>query len=176
MIWRLSLPNVKPPTVYGFAVLLCYLENVGFATDKNIPLSDTLLRHIASRLKLTGALWPAYLSGRDTTRREHLTELHRYLGMKAFTDKIQLDSIIHLLSMATRTDKGILLAEELLVWLRQNNVINPAIDVVECTCAEAMTGGDKIVLQTLNALLTPAHRDVLDRLLGSSGTQPSRQG
>ncbi|HDL8432053.1 colicin V secretion protein CvaA [Yersinia enterocolitica] len=42
--------------------------------------------------------------------------------------------------MATRTDKGILLAEELLIYLRQNNVIIPAIDVVERTCAEAMAG------------------------------------
>ncbi|HAT2642051.1 TPA: Tn3 family transposase, partial [Serratia marcescens] len=164
----------KPASRFGFAVLLCYLKNVGFAPDKKIPPSDALLKHIASRLKLTGDLWPAYLSGRDTTRREHLTELYRYLGVKAFTGKIQQDGITHLLSMATRTDKGILLAEELLVWLRQNNVIIPAIDVVERTCAEAMAGGDKIVFQTLNAPLTPAHRDALDRLLESSDNQPSR--
>lgn len=76
--------------------------------------------------------------------------------------------------MATRTDKGIILAEELLVWLRQNNVIITAIDVVERTCAEAMAGGDKIVFQPLNAPLTPAHRDALDRLLESSDNQYSR--
>ncbi len=76
--------------------------------------------------------------------------------------------------MATRTNKGILLAEELLVWLRKNNVIIPAIDVVERTCAEAMAVGDKIVFQTLNAPLTPAHRDALDRLLESSDNQSSR--
>lgn len=164
----------KPASRFGFAVLLCYLKNVGFAPDKKIPPSDALLKHIASRLKLTGDLWPAYLSGRETTRREHLTELYRYLGVKAFTGKIQQDCITHLLPMATRTDKGILLAEELLVWLRQNNVIIPAIDVVERTCAEAMAGGDKIVFQTLNAPLTSAHRDALDRLLESSDNQSSR--
>ncbi|ENC76413.1 transposase domain protein, partial [Escherichia coli P0299917.8] len=32
------------------------------------------------------------------------------------------------------------------------------------TCAEAMAGGDKIVFQTLNAPLTSAHREALDRL------------
>ncbi|PHM66587.1 transposase [Xenorhabdus sp. KJ12.1] len=164
----------KPASRFGFAVLLCYLKNVGFAPDKKIPPSDALLKHIASRLKLAGDLWPAYLYGRDTTRREHLTELYRYLGVKAFTGKIQQDCITHLLSMATRTDKGILLAEELLVYLRQNNVLIPAIDVVERTCAEAMAGGDKIVFQTLNTPLTPAHRDALDRLLESSDNQSSR--
>lgn len=70
----------KPASRFGFAVLLCYLKNVGFAPDKKIPPSDALLKHIASRLKLTGDLWPAYLSGRDTTRREHLTELYRILA------------------------------------------------------------------------------------------------
>ncbi|EEU9347614.1 TPA: DUF4158 domain-containing protein, partial [Yersinia enterocolitica] len=77
----------KPASRFGFAVLLCYLKNVGFAPDKKIPPSDALLKHIAGRLKLTGDLWPAYLSGRETTRREHLTELYRYLGVKAFTGK-----------------------------------------------------------------------------------------
>ena len=52
--------------------------------------------------------------------------------------------------MVTRTDKSILLAEEFLVWLRQNNEIIPAIDVSWCTRAEAMACGDKIVFQTLN--------------------------
>ncbi len=61
--------------------------------------------------------------------------------------------------MATRTDKGILLAEEFLVYLRQNNVIIPAIDVMERTSTEAMAGGDEIVFQALNTPLTPAHRD-----------------
>jgi hypothetical protein len=164
----------KPASRFGFAVLLCYLKNVGFAPDKKIPPSDALMKHIASRLKLTGDLWTAYLSGRDTTRREHLTELYRYLGVKAFTNKIQQSCVTHLLPMATRTDKGILLAEELLIYLRQNDVIIPAIDVVERTCAEAMAGGDKIVFQTLNAPLTPAHRVALDRLLESSDNQPSR--
>lgn len=69
----------KPASRFGFAVLLCYLKNVGFAPDKKIPPSDALLKHIANRLKLTGDLWPAYLSGRETTRREHLTELYRCL-------------------------------------------------------------------------------------------------
>lgn len=45
----------KPASRFGFAVLLCYLKNVGFVPDKKIPPSDALLKHIASRLKLTGA-------------------------------------------------------------------------------------------------------------------------
>lgn len=164
----------KPASRFGFAVLLCYLKNVGFAPDKKTPPSDALLKPIANRLKLADGLWSSYINGRETTRREHLTELYRYLGVKAFTNKIQQSCITHLLPMATRTDKGILLAEEMLAYLRQNKVMFPAIDVVERTCAEAMAGGDKIVFQTLNAPLTSAHREALDRLLESSDNQPSR--
>lgn len=164
----------KPASRFGFAVLLCYLKNVGFAPDKKTPPSDALLKPIANRLKLADGLWSSYINGRETTRREHLTELYRYLGVKAFTNKIQQSCITHLLLMATRTDKGILLAEEMLAYLRQNKVMFPTIDVVERTCAEAMTGGDKIVFQTLNASLTSAHREALDRLLESSDNQPSR--
>lgn len=164
----------KPASRFGFAVLLCYLKNVGFAPDKKTPPSDALLKPIANRLKLADGLWSSYINGRKTTRREHLTELYRYLGVKAFTNKIQQSCITHLLPMATRTDKGILLAEEMLAYLRQNKVMFPTIDVVERTCAEAMAGGDKIVFQTLNAPLTSAHREALDRLLESSDNQPSR--
>ena len=30
----------KPASRFGFAVLLCYLKNVGFSPDKQIPPSD----------------------------------------------------------------------------------------------------------------------------------------
>jgi|GEM_PF-6424968 len=31
----------KPASRFGFAVLLCYLKNVGFAPDKKIPPQDS---------------------------------------------------------------------------------------------------------------------------------------
>lgn len=40
--------------------------------------------------------------------------------------------------MAMRTDKGILVSEELRIWLLMNNVIISVIDVVEHTCTEAI--------------------------------------
>ncbi len=71
MIWYFSVPTVNLPAVF-FTILFFYLKNVGFAPDRKIPSSDELLKHIASRLKLTGELWPAYLSDRDTTLSEYL--------------------------------------------------------------------------------------------------------
>lgn len=78
----------KSASRFSFVVLLCYLKNVGFAPDKKISSSDALLKHTASRLNSTGDLWPTYLSGRDTTRREYSTELRRYLDVRVSTGKI----------------------------------------------------------------------------------------
>lgn len=164
----------KPANRFGFAVLLCYLKNMGMIPDKNLPPPETLLNHIANRLSMDNILWQDYISGRDTTRREHLTDLYSYLGLRTFTKQIQQDCVRHLLPLATRTDKSILLAEGLLAYLQQNSVIIPTIDVFERTCAEAMAGGDKAVFQALNAQLTPEHKIALDNLLTSSNNQSSR--
>lgn len=121
----------KPANRFGFSVLLCYLKNIGMIPDKKSLPSDFLLKHIASRLNLSKELWQDYASVRDTTRREHLIELYHYLGLKKFTKQIQNDCISYLTPLATRTDKGILLAKEFLKYIQQNRVIIPSIDVLK---------------------------------------------
>ncbi|HEB5101474.1 TPA: DUF4158 domain-containing protein, partial [Klebsiella pneumoniae] len=164
----------KPASRFGFAVLLCYLKNIGFAPDKKSSPPAELLRVIGNRLKLSAELWQEYISGRDTTRREHLGELYRYLELKAFNGALQKECIQHLLPLSTRTDRGILIAEELLKRLHQQRIIIPGIDVVERTCAEAMTLGDKAVYTTLNAHLSITHKSALDALLVTTEKQISR--
>ncbi|ENU1066773.1 DUF4158 domain-containing protein, partial [Escherichia coli] len=112
----LAIINVhrKPASRFGFAVLLCYLKSIGFAPDKKSSPPTKLLKIISARLKLSAELWQEYVSGRDTTRREHMQELYRYLELKAFNGALQKECIRHLLPLSTRTDRGILIAEELL--------------------------------------------------------------
>ncbi|AXI24628.1 Tn3 transposase DDE domain protein [Cardinium endosymbiont of Sogatella furcifera] len=164
----------KPANRFGFSVLLCYLKNIGIIPDKKSLLSDFLLKHIASRLSLSNELWKDYALGRGTTRREHLVEIYRYLGLKKFTQQIQNDCIAYLIPLATRTDKGILLAQELLKYIQRNCVIIPTIDVLERTCSKAMAAGDKIVFSELNARLIPEHKVILDNLLIASNNHLSR--
>ncbi len=164
----------KPASRFGFAVLLCYLKNIGFAPDKKSSPPAELLRVIGNRLKLSAELWQEYISGRDTTRREHLSELYRYLELKAFNGALQKECIQYLLPQSTRTDRGILIAEELLKYLHQRRIIVPGIDVVERTCAEAMTLGDKAVYTTLNTHLSATHKSAFDALLVTTEKQISR--
>lgn len=164
----------KPASRFGFAVLLCYLKNIGFAPDKKSSPPAELLRVIGNRLKLSAELWLEYISGRDTTRREHLSELYRYLELKAFNGALQKECIQYLLPQSTRTDRGILIAEELLKYLHQRRIIIPSIDIVERTCAEAMTLGDKAVYTTLNTHLSATHKSAFDALLVTTEKQISR--
>lgn len=164
----------KPASRFGFAVLLCYLKSIGFAPDKKSSPPAELLRIIGARLKLSAELWQEYIAGRDTTRREHLGELYRYLELKAFNGALQKECIQHLLPLSTRTDRGILIAEELLKHLHLQRIIIPGIDVVERTCAEAMTLGDKAVYTMLNAHLGITHKSAIDALLVTTEKQISR--
>lgn len=163
----------RPANRLGFAVLLCYLRGPGFIPDKSSAPHNGVVSRVASRLKLQPDLWPEYAS-REQTRWEHLTELYRYLELSPFSRSMQKDCIRHLHPYAMRTDKGFMLAEEMLSWLHNNNVIFPSVEVIERTLAEVVTLANKSVFSTLTAQLEKQHKSALDSLLISEGEQPSR--
>ncbi|RAP73094.1 Tn3 family transposase [Candidatus Erwinia dacicola] len=163
----------RPANRLGFAVLLCYLRGPGFPPDKSMSPHDGVVSRLAAHLKLQPDLWAEYAS-REVTRWEHLAELYRYLELSPFNRALQKICIRHLYPHAMRTDRGFLLAEEMLSWLHSNNVIFPSVDVIERTLAEATTLADRAVFSALTAQLEPGHKAALDRLLVSEGEQPSR--
>lgn len=163
----------RPENRLGFAVLLCYLRGPGFPPDKNNVPHDGVVTRVAERLKLLPDLWPEYAS-REQTRWEHLSELYSYLELSPFNRSLQKVCIRHLYPHAMRTDRGILLAEEMLAWLQGNDVIFPSVDVIERTLAEAVTLANRAVFSALTAQLENRHKMALDSLLVSVGEQPSR--
>ncbi|KGB10167.1 tn3 transposase DDE domain protein [Enterobacteriaceae bacterium ATCC 29904] len=163
----------RPANRLGFAVLLCYLRGPGFLPDKSISPHDGVVFRLAAHLKVQSDLWAEYAS-REVTRWEHLAELYRYLELSPFNRALQKTCIRHLYPHAMRTDRGFLLAEEMLSWLHNNKVIFPSVEVIERTLAEATTLADRAVFSALTAQLEPGHKAALDRLLVSEGEQPSR--
>ncbi len=103
----------------GFAVLLCYLRGPGFTPDKNSSPHDGVISRLTDWLKLQPDLWHEY-AVREETRWEHLAELYRYLRLSPFSRSLQKTCIRHLYPHAMRTDKGWLIAEEMLSWLHNN--------------------------------------------------------
>ncbi|MGX9834398.1 DUF4158 domain-containing protein, partial [Enterobacter hormaechei subsp. xiangfangensis] len=94
--------------------------------------------------------------------------------LSPFSRSMQKDCIRHLHPYAMRTDKGFMLAEEMLSWLHNNNVIFPSVEVIERTLAEVVTLANRSVFSTLTAQLEKQHKSALDSLLISEGEQPSR--
>ena len=114
------------------------LRGPGFTPDKNMSPHDGVVSRLATHLKLNPDLWAEYAL-REVTRWEHLAELYRYLELSPFNWALKKACISHLYPNAMRTDRGFLLAEEMLSWLRHNKVIFPSVEFIERTLAEAAT-------------------------------------
>lgn len=95
------------------------------------------------------------------------------MELSPFNRVLQKNCIRHFYPHAMRKNKGFLLAEEMLYWLHNNNVIFPSVDVIERTLAEATTLADSTVFSALTAQKKPGHKAALDRLWYLRG-QPSR--
>lgn len=163
----------RPANRLGFAVLLCYLRGPGFTPDKNNLPHDGVISKVADRLKLKPDLWQEY-AARNETRWEYLAELYRYLRLTPFSKSLQKMCIRHLYPHAMRIDKGLILAEEMLTWLHNKNIIFPSVDVVERTLAEATTLADRAVFTALTTQLEQRHKKALDNLLTSGDEQLTR--
>ena len=152
----------------GFAVQLCYLRHPGSAlpTESTPPLA--LLSFVAHQLRLDPALW-AHYAQRAETRREHLGELHAWLGLTPFGVRHFRHGVHQLTDLAAQTDRGIVLAMALVGALREQRVVLPPAEVIERVCAEALTRGTRRVYA---ALATPLSADQSARLDGLLAPRP----
>ena len=148
----------------GFAVQLCYLRFPGVVLGANDSPSPSVLRVVAMQLNTSVEKWAEY-GQREQTRREHLVELQTHFGFKPFTMRHYRDAVNGLTETATRTDKGAVLASELVDLLRTQLVILPAVNAIERICAEALTRANRQIHAALTADLSAAQRQRLDALL-----------
>jgi TnpA family transposase len=149
----------------GFAVHLCYMRYPGVFLGADDEPFAPLLRMAAAQLKVPVESWGEYAQ-RDQTRREHLLEMQSVFGFQAFTAQHYRSSIHGLEDLAWQTDKGIVLAKDLVETLRRRRVLLPSMNVVERVCAEAVTRANRRIYAALTDSLSPAQRQSLDDLLG----------
>ena len=148
----------------GWAVQLCLLRfpGQGLLTETVVPVS--LLRWVGQQLRIDPAVWEQYAQ-REPTRREHLLELRTYLGVVQFGLANYRKAVHATIESAMQSDKGTALAAGVLDDLRHQRIIIPALDVVERTCAEAITRATRRIHVALTDSLTNVHRQRLDELL-----------
>lgn len=148
----------------GVAVQLCYLRYPSFALPTDVEPPPQLLAFVSNQLYVEPDIWPQYAL-RPETRREHLAELAAWLNLTSFAIADYRRFVQELAEVAQQTDRGIVLAETLISWLRQQRIILPPVDVIERVCSEALTRGTRQVYEALTSTLSDQHRQALDRLL-----------
>jgi len=149
----------------GFAIQLCYLRFPGAVLGVDDVPCLPLLHMVAAQLKVPVQSWDDY-GLREQTRREHLVELQTVFGFHSFTTLSHYRTALHSLDeLAWQTDKGIVLASELVEGLRRKNVLLPSVGVIERICAEAVTRANRRIYAALTDSLSAVHRQRLDELL-----------
>jgi len=148
----------------GFAVQLCYLRFPGIVLGIDEQPFPPLLKLVADQLKVSIESWDEY-GLREQTRREHLVELQTLFGFQPFTMSHYRQAVHTMTELAMQTDKGIVMANALIDYLRQRSIILPVINAVERACAEALTRANRRIYDTLAEPLSDSHRHRLDDLL-----------
>lgn len=155
----------------GFAIQLCYMRYPGIILGVHETPDAYLLKFIAKQLNVATHSWEDY-GFREKTRREHLLELQQRFGYQTFSRNHYASYVELIRQLAIETDKGIVLAEQLVNHLRVNQVLLPTALVIEKICAEAITRANKTIYERLTADLTQTQLDKLDDLLSlKAGTK-----
>lgn len=155
----------RPETKLGFAVQFCYLRFPGRPLRGGERPPQNLLEYVAAQLGENPAAFDEYVTGRDTTRREHLTEIMRTFGFRPFDARARRELFEFLLPVAMGTDRGTALVETALSEMRARAVVSPAIITVEELCWEARRDARESVLRKLITGLSTEARERLDGLL-----------
>lgn len=148
----------------GFAVQLCYMRYPGIVLGTSEQPPESLLRIVAAQLKASIGVWNDY-GQRAETRRDHLLELQSTFGFQPFSMQHYYTSVHHLHDLALQSDKGFILAIELIEKLRRNNVLMPSLNVIERICAEAITQANRHIYAALTQSISETHRQHLDSIL-----------
>ena len=148
----------------GFAVQLCYMRYPGIILGTDEIPHTALLKFVARQLNESTDKWKEY-GQRFQTRREHLVELQTVFKFKTFGTEDYPVAVESLESIAWQTDKGIVLVEALMRYLRGQSILLPTINVIERICAEAITKSTRRIYAALTEQLSKAQLQNLDTLL-----------
>ncbi|WP_197036210.1 DUF4158 domain-containing protein [Fischerella sp. PCC 9605] len=157
----------------GFAIQLCYLRYPGRALQPQEAVPDALLSYVAGQLNLEATVFEQYAQ-RDTTRREHLSEIQEIYGYQTFSQAHYQDLKTWLQPLALGTDKAIVLVNEVLAELQRRKVIAPALSTVERLVWETRRQTEQHLFGQLTQTLSATQKQQLDELITTQDGQPSQ--
>jgi len=148
----------------GFAIQLSLMRFPGIVLGIDEVPPQNLLNYLAKQLNISGDCWGEY-GRRQETRRDHLVELQSILGCIQFSMNHYRSAVHRLEEIALQTDKGIVLGDSLIRFLRSQSILLPSINVIERICSEAITRSNRTIYRTLVCSLSDEQRVKLDGLL-----------
>ncbi len=149
----------------GFAILLCCMRYPGISFNTDTQILEETIKFISEQLKiLEHNSWRNYFN-REQTRREHLVELQSLFGFEIFNNSHYQLMLQELLLLTKQTDKGLIIANELVYLLRKSAILLPSPAVIERLCAEAITIGSQEFFKDLIQSLSASDFIKLDELL-----------
>ena len=148
----------------GFAAHLSLLRYPGFVLTEETMVPEAFIAWIAGQIDVRPDAWLG-VGGNEETRRQHSRELRAFLGLDSFGLNHYRDLVEEIASVALNTDKGAVLVEHALEFLRSRSIVLPGISVIERACAQALTRANRGIFASLGEQLTPDCRKRLDGLL-----------
>ncbi len=106
---------------------------------------------------------------RENTRREHLAEIERTFGYRAFDGDAQCELAEWLLPTALGTDSGVAIVTALVGEMWERKIVIPALSTIERLGWEVRQEAQSLVFKRLIGGLTHEQRAQLDGLLTPSG-------
>jgi TnpA family transposase len=162
----LALVRTKRRSVnrVGFGVQLCLLRYPGFGMGPAEQPSEAMIAFVAHQLGVPPADFADYAQ-RDQTRREHVVELQRYLGLRSFGLADWRASLRVGSDAAWATDRGEPIVLAILAHLRANRVLLPSATVLERIGLAARARARKKTFETLAAGMSDTELNTLAGLL-----------
>ncbi|MDP9411718.1 MAG: Tn3 family transposase [Actinomycetota bacterium] len=159
----------------GFAVQIALLRFPGRPSRPGERAPEKIMRYVASQLGEDPGEIGSYVggakagaegkAGRETTRREHLSEIYGLLGLRPFDGGAREELRAWLVGVAAMTDSGLALVEALLEEMRRRSIVVPALYAVERLAWEARREARSAVAEALVGGLSAGQLGVLDGLL-----------
>jgi hypothetical protein len=150
----------------------CYLRYPGRALSADEVVPVPLLAFIAAQLGCDPVVFGDYGRARDTTRREHLTEIRTVFGYHPFDRTIYRALSQWLQPVVQATDNGVAIITALVDELRARQVIAPALSTLERLGWEARRRAQQHLTTVLTGALTDPQRAQLDALLVKPADMP----
>ncbi len=114
----------------GFAVQLCLMRYPGRALMANEMPPKAMLNYIAEQIGADPATFDLY-ARREETRMNHVTHLLGYLEMRSPTAEDRRAALLSAIETASTTDKGVTIANTIIVSFRERRVLLPVTNMIE---------------------------------------------